>query len=101
MQSRTFEAAEHSQEACALVPEAYDSWYLLGMCYRRLGDPPRARHASFECFEAMKRWVKFHPDDTRAWNGAWPDGRCDRLARSRGARRDSGHRGLDQERPGS
>ena len=67
MQGRTFEAAEHFQEACALVPEAYDSWYLLGMCYRRLGDQPRARHASFECFEAMKRWVKFHPDDTRAW----------------------------------
>jgi tetratricopeptide (TPR) repeat protein len=64
---QAFEAAEHFQEACSLVPEAYDSWYLLGMCYRRLGDPVRARRASFECFEAMKRWVKVHPDDTRAW----------------------------------
>ncbi|MGE5360517.1 MAG: protein kinase domain-containing protein [Bacteroidales bacterium] len=64
---RTFEAAEHFHEACALVPEAYDSWYLLGMCYRRLKDPVRARHASLECFEAMQRWVKVHPDDTRAW----------------------------------
>ncbi len=64
---QTFEAAEHFQEACTLVPEAYDSWYLLGMCYRRLGDSVRARRASFECFEAMKRWVKVHPDDTRAW----------------------------------
>lgn len=66
-QGRTAEAAEHFQEACAIVPEAYDSWYLLGMCYRRLDDQSRARHASFECIEAMKRWVKFHPDDTRAW----------------------------------
>lgn len=66
-QSRTEEAAEHFREACSIVPEAYDSWYLLGMCYRRLGDAHRARHASFECIEAMKRWVRFHPDDTRAW----------------------------------
>ncbi len=66
-QGRTFEAAEHFQEACAFVPEAFDSWYLLGMCYRRLGDPVRARRASCECFEAMKRWVRVHPDDTRAW----------------------------------
>ena len=27
----------------------------------------RARNANFECIEAMKRWVKSHPDDTRAW----------------------------------
>jgi serine/threonine protein kinase/tetratricopeptide (TPR) repeat protein len=66
-QARTEEAAAHFREACAIVPEAYDSWYLLGMCYRRLGDAYRARHASFECIEAMKRWVRFHPDDTRAW----------------------------------
>ncbi|MGE5814346.1 MAG: protein kinase domain-containing protein [Acidobacteriota bacterium] len=66
-QSRIDEAAAHFREACAIVPEAYDSWYLLGMCYRRLKDAYRARHASFECVEAMKRWVRFHPDDTRAW----------------------------------
>jgi TolB-like protein/Flp pilus assembly protein TadD len=66
-QGRMAEAAEHFREASAIVPEAYDSWYLLGMCYRRLGDQSRARHASFECIEAMKRWVKMHPDDTRAW----------------------------------
>jgi TolB-like protein len=66
-QGRMTEAAEHFREACAIVPEAYDSWYLLGMCYRRLGARARARHANFECIEAMKRWVKFHPDDTRAW----------------------------------
>jgi len=66
-QARTFEAAEHFREACAIVPEAYDSWYLLGMCYRRLGDESRARNANFECIEAMKRWVRSHADDTRAW----------------------------------
>jgi len=66
-EGRTFEAAEHFREACAVVPEAYDSWYLLGMCYRRLGDVSRARNTSFECIEAMKRWVRSHPDDTRAW----------------------------------
>jgi len=66
-EGRPFEAAAHFREACAIVPEAYDSWYLLGMCYRRLGDVSRARSTSFECIEAMKRWVRFHPDDTRAW----------------------------------
>lgn len=66
-QGRMVEAAEHFHEASTIVPEAYDSWYLLGMCYRRLGDRSRARHANFECVEAMKRWVKIHPDDTRAW----------------------------------
>ncbi len=66
-QGRAAEAAEHFREAAAIVPEAYDAWYLLGMCYRRLDDRSRARHASFECIEAMKRWVKVHPDDTRAW----------------------------------
>lgn len=66
-QGRTREAAEHFHEGCLLVPEAYDAWYLLGMCYRRLGDTSRARHASFECIEAMKRWIRVHPDDTRAW----------------------------------
>jgi non-specific serine/threonine protein kinase len=64
---RTFEAAEQYREACAIVPEAYDAWYLLGMCYRRMGETARARNANFECIEAMKRWVKSHPDDTRAW----------------------------------
>jgi serine/threonine protein kinase/tetratricopeptide (TPR) repeat protein len=66
-QARTLEAAEHFSEACAIVPEAYDAWYLLGMCYRRLGDASRARNANLECIEAMQRWVRFHPDDTRAW----------------------------------
>ena len=66
-QARTFEAAEHFRDAGALVPEAYDAWYLLGMCYRRLGDSSRARNANFECIEAVKRWVRSHPDDTRAW----------------------------------
>jgi serine/threonine protein kinase/tetratricopeptide (TPR) repeat protein len=66
-QGRMAEAAEHFREACAIAPEAYDSWYLLGMCYRRLGARTRARHANFECIEGMKRWVKSHPDDTRAW----------------------------------
>jgi non-specific serine/threonine protein kinase len=64
---RTFEAAEQFREAATIVPEAYDSWYLLGMCYRRMGEAARARNANFECIEAMKRWVKAHPDDTRAW----------------------------------
>jgi non-specific serine/threonine protein kinase len=64
---RTFEAAEQYREACTIVPEAYDAWYLLGMCYRRMGETARARNANFECIEAMKRWVKSHPDDTRAW----------------------------------
>jgi serine/threonine protein kinase/Flp pilus assembly protein TadD len=64
---RVAEAAEHYRDACALVPEAFDAWYLLGMCYRRLGETTRARNASFECIEAMKRWVRMHPDDTRAW----------------------------------
>lgn len=61
------DAAEHFREACALVPEAYDAWYLLGMCYRKLGDPMRARNASFECIEAAKKYLRVHPDDTRAW----------------------------------
>jgi adenylate cyclase len=61
------DAAEHFREACRLVPEAYDSWYLLGMCFRRLGDATRARHASAECVEAATRRVRLHPDDTRAW----------------------------------
>ncbi|MCL4811484.1 MAG: protein kinase [Vicinamibacteraceae bacterium] len=64
---RPADAAEHYRDACALVPEAFDAWYLLGMCYRRLGEGGRARNASFECIEAMKRWVRVHPDDTRAW----------------------------------
>lgn len=66
-QGRFPEAMEHFREACAVVPEAYDSWYLLGMCYRRLGEEARGRNADFECIEAVKRHVRAHPDDTRAW----------------------------------
>lgn len=66
-QGRVKEAMVHFRAACAIVPEAYDAWYLLGMCYRRLGDDARGRNADFECIEAVKRRVKGHPDDTRAW----------------------------------
>jgi TolB-like protein/Flp pilus assembly protein TadD len=66
-QGRVAEAAEHFREACSIVPEAYDSWYLLGMCYRRLGQEEKARRAGLECIEAVKRRVRTHPDDTRAW----------------------------------
>jgi serine/threonine protein kinase/tetratricopeptide (TPR) repeat protein len=66
-QGRMKEAMEHFRAACAIVPEAYDAWYLLGMCYRRLGDEARGRNADFECIEAVKRRVRSHPDDTRAW----------------------------------
>lgn len=61
------EAAARFTEACSIVPEAFDSWYLLGMCYRRLGQTDRARDADLECVEAVKRWVRVHPEDTRAW----------------------------------
>jgi serine/threonine protein kinase/tetratricopeptide (TPR) repeat protein len=64
---RIEEAAARYAEACALVPEAFDAWYLLGMCYRRMGQEKRARSAELECIEAVKRWVRVHPDDTRAW----------------------------------
>ncbi|HEU4334267.1 MAG TPA: protein kinase [Candidatus Eisenbacteria bacterium] len=66
-QGRMSEAAGHFREACAIVPEAYASWYLLGMCYRRLGEEGKARRADLECIEAVKRCVRVHPDDTRAW----------------------------------
>ena len=66
-QGRTEEAAGHFSEACAIVPEAYASWYLLGMCYRRLGEDGKARRTALECIEAVKRRVRVHPDDTRAW----------------------------------
>ncbi|HEY6572181.1 MAG TPA: tetratricopeptide repeat protein, partial [Candidatus Eisenbacteria bacterium] len=66
-QGRTAEAAEQYREACSIVPEAFASWYLLGMCYRRLGEDGKARSADFECIEAVKRGVRAHPDDTRAW----------------------------------
>ncbi len=66
-QGRIAESAEHFREACAIVPEAYASWYLLGMCHRRLGEDGKARHAALECIEAVKRRVRSHPDDTRAW----------------------------------
>nr|MCU0257215.1 tetratricopeptide repeat protein [Vicinamibacterales bacterium] len=59
--------AQHFREAATIVPEAYDAWYLLGMCYRRMGEMSRLRDANFECIEAVKRWVRAHPDDTRAW----------------------------------
>jgi adenylate cyclase len=49
------------------VPEAYDSSYLLGMCYRRMEDNSRARSADLACVEAAKKRVRLHPDDTRAW----------------------------------
>ncbi len=61
------EAAEHFREACALVPEAYDAWYLLGMCTRRMGETAKARSADLECIEAVKKRLRSHPDDTRAW----------------------------------
>jgi TolB-like protein/Tfp pilus assembly protein PilF len=64
---RVEEAAAHYRDACAIVPEAYDAWYLLGMCHRRLKQLARARATSFECIEAVKRRVRSHPDDTRAW----------------------------------
>ena len=63
----TAAAAEHYQEACAIVPEAYDSWYLLGMCYRRMGKLEKARSANRECIEAVKARIRSHPEDTRAW----------------------------------
>jgi len=66
-QGRTAEAAEQYREACSIVPEAFAAWYLLGMCYRRLGEEGKARSADFECIEAVKRCVRAHPDDTRAW----------------------------------
>jgi TolB-like protein/Flp pilus assembly protein TadD len=60
-------AADRFREACALVPEAYDAWYLLGMCHRRLGETARGRSADFACMEAVKKAVRTHPEDTRAW----------------------------------
>jgi serine/threonine protein kinase/Flp pilus assembly protein TadD len=66
-QGRIAEAATHFRAACDIVPEAYDSWYLLGMCYRRLGETVRGRRADLECIEAVKKRVRYHPDDTRAW----------------------------------
>ncbi len=66
-EGRIREAAAHFREACSIVREAFDSWYLLGMCYRRLGETSKARTADLECIEAVKARVKDHPDDTRAW----------------------------------
>ena len=66
-QGRTAEAAAHFREACSIVPEAYDSWYLLGMCYRKMSENTKARRADLECIEAVKKCVRHHPDDTRAW----------------------------------
>ena len=67
MQGKFEQAAARFAEACAVVPEAFDAWYLLGMCYRRLGEMERARRADLECIEAVNRWVRVHPEDTRAW----------------------------------
>ena len=61
------EAADALPEACASQPEAYDSWYLLGMASRKLGEERRARNADIECIEAAKKRVRQHPEDTRAW----------------------------------
>ncbi|HEY0593924.1 MAG TPA: protein kinase [Thermoanaerobaculia bacterium] len=66
-EGRIQEAATHFREACSIVREAFDAWYLLGMCYRRLGETSKARTADLECIEAMKVRVRDHPDDTRAW----------------------------------
>lgn len=66
-QGRMPEAAEHFREAGALVPEAYDAWYLLGMCYRRMAETAKSRSADLECIEAVKKRLRSHPDDTRAW----------------------------------
>lgn len=65
-QGRIDEAASHFHHACEIVPEAYDSWYLLGMCYRRLGETARARNADLDCIEAVKKWARYHQEDTRA-----------------------------------
>lgn len=66
-EGRIPEAAAHFQEAVGLVPEAYDSWYLLGMCFRRMGEAEKARRADLECIEAVKKRIRSHPDDTRAF----------------------------------
>lgn len=66
-QGRISEAAYHFRHACEIVTEAYDSWYLLGMCYRRLGETAQVVSAELDCIEAVKRRVRYHPDDTRAW----------------------------------
>ncbi len=66
-EGRIQEAAAHFRKACSIVREAFDSWYLLGMCYRRLGETSKARTADLECIEAVKVRVRDHPDDTRAW----------------------------------
>lgn len=66
-EGRISEATANFREACSIVPEAYDSWYLLGMCYRNLGEDTKARRSDLECIEAVKKCVRHHPDDTRAW----------------------------------
>ncbi len=66
-EGRMSEAATHFREGCSLVPEAYDSWYLLGMCYRKMDLAAQARNADLECIEAVKKRVRSHPEDTRAW----------------------------------
>jgi TolB-like protein/Flp pilus assembly protein TadD/tRNA A-37 threonylcarbamoyl transferase component Bud32 len=60
-------AARHFERAGTIAPDAYDSWYLLGMACRRLGQPDRGRNADLECIEAVKRQIRVHPEDTRAW----------------------------------
>jgi len=66
-QGRYEEAAAHYREACTIVPEAFGCWYLLGMAYRKMGRKSKARNADLECIEAVKKRVRYHPDDTRAW----------------------------------
>jgi non-specific serine/threonine protein kinase len=66
-EGRIEEAASHFRRACSIAREAFDSWYLLGMCFRRLGSASKARTADLECIEGVKARVREHPDDTRAW----------------------------------
>jgi adenylate cyclase len=61
------EAARHYERACSISPDAFDSWYLMGMALRKLGENDRARKADLDCIEAVKRQIRVHPDDTRAW----------------------------------
>jgi len=61
------EAARHFERACSISPEAFDSWYLMGMACRKLGEDARARKADLDCIEAVKKQIRVHADDTRAW----------------------------------
>jgi non-specific serine/threonine protein kinase len=61
------ESARHFERAGTISPDAFDSWYLMGMACRKLGQDDRAHSADLECMEAVKRQIKVHPEDTRAW----------------------------------